>query len=107
MSNQLAINAEGLDAAVVYYGRSPETADVARIGAPLLMHYAGLDRRIKAGIPAYEAALKAHGKQYTLHMYEGANHAFNNDTRPARYDKAAAGLAWERTVRFLRTHLAG
>ena len=74
--------------------------DVPKITAPLLLHYAGLDERINAGIAAFEAALKANGKPYELHMYEGANHAFNNDTNAARYDKKAADLAWGRTVAF-------
>ncbi len=107
MSNQLAVHARDLDAAVVYYGRSPKAEEVHKIGAPLLLHYAGLDRRINAGVPAYEAALEEAGKEYSLHLYEGVNHAFNNDTRPARHDKAAAGLAWQRTVRFLKARLAG
>lgn len=107
MANALAVNSRALDAAVVYYGASPEPEDVAKIGAPLLLHFAGLDRRINAGVPSYEAALKEHGKNYTLHMYEGVNHAFNNDTREARYDNAAAQLAWGRTIAFLEEHLSG
>ncbi len=73
--------------------------------APLLLHYAGRDERINAGIPAFEAALKEHKKPYQLFVYEGAQHAFNNDTNAARYDKAAADLAWGRTVEFLRKQL--
>ncbi len=76
-----------------------------KISAPLMLHYASLDERINAGIPAYEAALKAAGKSYELHMYEGVNHAFNNDTAPARYNKEAADLAWGRTVAFFKKHL--
>jgi carboxymethylenebutenolidase len=71
-----------------------------------MLHYASLDERINAGIPAYEAALKGAGKPYEIHMYEGANHAFNNDTNAARYDKTAADQAWSRTVAFLKKHLA-
>ena len=79
---------------------------VAAIKAPLMLHYAGLDERMNAGIGAYKAALDAAGKTYELHMYDGANHAFNNDTNTARYDKAAADLAWKRTVDFLNKNLS-
>jgi carboxymethylenebutenolidase len=103
--NNLAVNDPDLDAGVAYYGGQPKAEDVARIRAPIMLHYAGLDDRINAGIPAYEAALKQAGKTYEIHMYEGANHAFNNDTNAARYDKAAADLAWERTVSFLKKTL--
>ena len=95
-----------LDAAVVFYGQAPATETVANIKAPLLLNYAGLDQRINAGIPAFEAALKEHGKTYTLYMYEGANHAFNNDTSAERYNEAAAKLAWQRTVDFFKETLA-
>jgi carboxymethylenebutenolidase len=78
---------------------------VPAIKAPLLLHYAGLDDRINKGIPDYEAALKANGKDYQLFIYDGVNHAFNNDTSAARYDKAAADLAWGRTVEFLKARL--
>ena len=78
-----------------------------KISAALLLHYAGLDQRINAGIAEYEAALKANNKPYEVYMYQGANHAFNNDTNAARYDKAAAELAWGRTVAFLKKHLDG
>lgn len=100
--NQLAVRAPGLDAAVVFYGMPPKPEDVARIKAPLLLNHAGLDERINAALPAYEAALKADGKTYELHMYPGANHAFNNDTNAARYDAAAAKLAWQRTMDFFK-----
>ncbi len=103
--NRLAVADPSLDAGVAYYGMQPPAADVSRIKAPLLLHYAGLDERIDAGIPAYEAALKAAGKTYTLYMYEGVNHAFNNDTG-SRYDKGAADLAWSRTLGFLQQNLA-
>lgn len=102
---QLAVHAPGLDAAVVYYGRQPKAEDVGKIKAPLLLHYAGLDKRVNEGVPAFEDALKKAGKRYTLHMYEGVNHAFNNDAGEARYNKPAADLAWSRTVAFLRQHL--
>ncbi len=103
--NNLAVNEPNLNAGVAYYGRQPKAEDVAKIQAPLLLHYAGLDQGINAGIPAYEAALKASGKSYELYMYEGVNHAFNNDTGAARYNKEAADLAWGRTVAFLKKHL--
>ncbi len=103
--NELAVEAEGLDAGVAYYGRQPPAEDVDRIRAPLMLHYAGLDERVNAGIDAYKKALDDAGKTYELHMYEGANHAFNNDTNPPRYDKDAADLAWGRTVAFLKKNL--
>ena len=86
--------------------RQPASEDAAKIQAPLLLQYAGLDERINAGIADYEKALKAAGVDYTIYIYEGANHAFNNDTNEARYDKAAADLAWSRTIEFLKQHLA-
>jgi carboxymethylenebutenolidase len=92
-------------AGVAYYGRQADAALVPMIKAPLMLHYASLDERINAGIAAFEEALKANGKTYELHMYEGANHAFNNDTNAARYSKEAADLAWGRTVAFFKTHL--
>ncbi len=104
--NALAVNEPALDAGVAYYGGQPKPEDVPKIHAALLLHYGGLDTRINAGIPAYEAALKQAGKTYEIHVYEGANHAFNNDTNAARYDKEAADLAWSRTVAFLKQHLA-
>lgn len=104
--NQLAVLAPELDAGVAFYGMQPAPEDVPQIKAPLLLQYAGLDTRINAGIPAYEAALKAAGKNYELFMYEGVNHAFNNDTNAARYNEAAATLAWQRTLDFLKRHLA-
>ena len=104
--NALAVAEPELDAGVAYYGAQAPAADVPRMRAPLLLHYGGLDTRINAGIPAYEAALKAAGKTYELHVYEGAHHAFNNDTSPQRYDKAVADLAWGRTVAWFRRWLA-
>jgi len=106
MANQLAVHAPDLLAAVAYYGGQPAAADVSKIQASLLLHYAGLDERINAGIPAYEAALKAAGKDYQLFIYEGVNHAFNNDTNEARYDRPTAEFAWGRTVAFLEAKLA-
>jgi carboxymethylenebutenolidase len=104
--NQMAVASPDLVAAVAYYGAQPKTEDVARIKAKLMLHYAGLDERINAGIPAFEAALKANGVSYQLFMYDGVNHAFNNDTSAARYNKEAADLAWSRTVAFLKENLA-
>lgn len=107
MANQTAVHAGAdLAAAVAFYGPQPDAADAGKIKAKLLLHYAGLDERIDAGIPAYEAALKAAGVDYTIHMYPGVNHAFHNDTSAARYDKAAADLAWSRTIAFLKSALA-
>jgi carboxymethylenebutenolidase len=103
--NELAVNEPALAAGVAYYGAQPKADQVPAIKAPLLLHYAGLDERINAGIPAFEKALKDNGKQYELHIYEGANHAFNNDTNAARYNKDAAELAWSRTLEFLRKNL--
>lgn len=104
--NDLAVASPALDAGVAYYGRQADAADVAKIEAPLLLHYAGQDERINAGIDAYRAALESAGKAFTIHIYDGVQHAFNNDTSQARYDAAAANLAWERTVAFFREHLA-
>ena len=103
---RLAVAEPTLNAGVVFYGQQPPAEDVAKIKAPLLLNYAGLDERINAGIPAFETALKAAGTDYTLHIYEGANHAFNNDTSAPRYNKEAAALAWGRTLDFFKKHLA-
>lgn len=100
MANQLAVNIPDLKAAVPFYGRQPEAADVPKIKAALQLHYGGLDERLNAGIPAYEEALKKTGTAYELYVYEGAQHAFHNDTAPTRYNEAAAKLAWERTLKF-------
>jgi carboxymethylenebutenolidase len=102
--NALAVAFPDLAASVPYYGRQPEAADVPAIEAPLQLHYAGLDERINAGWPAYEAALMEHGKEYSAHFYPGVNHGFHNDTTP-RYDAEAAELAWERTLAFFQEHL--
>jgi carboxymethylenebutenolidase len=102
---RLAVADPTLNAGVVYYGQQPPAEDVAKIKAPLLLNYAGMDERINAGIPAFEEALKAGGKDYTLYTYEGAQHAFLNDTNEARYNKEAADLAWGRTLDFFKKHL--
>jgi carboxymethylenebutenolidase len=102
---QLAVNDPSLDAAVVYYGRTPDPADVPKIKAPLLLHYAGQDTRINEGVPAFQAALDKAGIAYTLHMYDGAQHAFNNDTSAERYNPEAAKLAWDRTLSFFAEKL--
>jgi carboxymethylenebutenolidase len=104
--NDLAVAEPDLAAGVAYYGRQPDVADVPKIRAPLMLHYGGLDERINAGIPAFETALKQAGKTYEIYVYEGANHAFNNDTNAARYDEDAADQAWARTVAFLRKYTA-
>jgi carboxymethylenebutenolidase len=106
MVNALAVADPTLAAGVAYYGRQPDAAAVPSIKAPLLLHYGGLDERINAGIPDFEKALKANNKVFELHIYDGANHAFNNDTNAARYDKTAADLAWGRTVAFLKENAA-
>jgi carboxymethylenebutenolidase len=105
MTNQVAVHSPDVAAAVPYYGAAPAVEDVPKIKASLLLHYAGNDERINAGIPAFEAALKAASKDYKLYMYEGAQHAFNNDTAPTRYNKDAAQLAWQRTISFLKENL--
>jgi carboxymethylenebutenolidase len=102
---RLAVADPELRAAVVFYGGQPPVEAVPEIRARLLLHYAGLDERINAGIPDFQAALDAAGTDYELHMYDGANHAFFNDTSEARYDPEAAALAWERTLAFLRASL--
>jgi len=103
--NDMAVASPELDAGIAYYGRQPKTEDVARIQAAMLLHYAGLDERINAGIDAYRSALEAAGKTFEIQVYDGVNHAFNNDTSAARFDKAAADLAWGRTVTFLKDRL--
>ena len=106
MSNTLAVNVPTLKAAVAFYGRQPAAADVAKIKAAVQLHYGGLDTRVNEGIPAFEEALKKNNITYELYMYEGANHAFHNDTAPTRYNEAAAKLAWERTLAFFKKHLS-
>jgi carboxymethylenebutenolidase len=104
IANMMAVRLPDLAAAVPFYGSQPPATDVPRIKAPLLLHYGGLDERINAGWPAYEDALKANRVTYTAYVYENANHGFHNDTTP-RYDKAAAALAWDRTLEFFNRHL--
>ncbi len=105
VANRMAAERSDLKAVVVYYGLQIPGEQVPAIRAPLLLHYAELDQRVNAGIAAYEAALKANGKRYTIYMYPGVNHAFNNDTSGARYNKEAANLAWERTLNFFKEQL--
>lgn len=105
VSNAAAVAYPELAAAVPFYGRQPKAADVPRIKAPLLLHYAELDKNINEGWPAYEAALKAEGKIYEAHVYPGVNHGFHNDSTP-RYDEAAAKLAWDRTIAWFKRYLA-
>ena len=105
IANSLAVRmGSDLSAAVPFYGAQPSAADTAKIKAPLLIHYAGLDKRIDDGWPGYEEALKANHVAYTEYMYEGANHGFHNDTTP-RFDEAAAKLAWQRTIDFFNKNL--
>ena len=105
MANQVAVNSPDVQAVVPYYGRQPAPEDVPKIKASLLLHYAGLDEGINKGIPAYEESLKKASIDYKIYIYEGAQHAFNNDTNPARYNKEAAQLAWQRTIPFLKEKL--
>ena len=105
MANSLAVNVPSLKAAVPFYGRQPAAEDVPKIKAALQLHYGGLDERVNAGIPAFEEALKKNNIQYELFIYEGANHAFHNDTAPTRYNEAAAKLAWQRTLDFFGKYL--
>jgi len=105
MANQVAVHSPDVLAVVPYYGRQPASEDVSKIKASLLLHYAGLDEGINKGIPAYEEALKKASIDYKIYMYEGAQHAFNNDANPARYNKEAAELSWQRTISFLKEKL--
>lgn len=105
MANELAVRLpQIIVAAVPFYGRQPAAADVPKIKAALLIHYAEMDQRVNAGWPEYEQALKAAGARYAAHSYKGTNHGFHNDTTP-RYDDAAAKLAWQRTVDFFNAEL--
>jgi carboxymethylenebutenolidase len=104
VANMMAVRVPELKAAVPFYGGQAADEDVPKINAPLLLHYAELDKRVNAGWPAYEAALKKHNKEYTAHMYSGVNHGFHNDTTP-RYDEKAAQLAWQRTIDFFKEKL--
>jgi carboxymethylenebutenolidase len=105
MTNQVAVNCPDLDAAVPYYGMQPTADQVPSIKAPIMAHYAGEDARINQGIPAFEEALKKNNKKYQIFMYEGAQHAFNNDSNPERYNEKAAKLAWSRTIAFFKEKL--
>ncbi len=105
VTNQVAVNSPDLAAAAPFYGSQPAPEDVPKIKAAMLVHYAGNDERINAGIPAFEEALKKASIEYKIYMYEGAGHAFFNDTNPSRYHKEAATLAWERTIGFLKEKL--
>jgi carboxymethylenebutenolidase len=103
--NSLATKSPELKAGVAYYGAQPPAQDVPGIKAALLLQYAGLDERINAGIPAYRKALEDNGKTFEIFVYDGVNHAFNNDTSDARYNKQAADLAWSRTIAFLKKYV--
>jgi carboxymethylenebutenolidase len=104
--NRLAVAAgDKLDAGVVYYGPAPDASEAAKVQAPLLIHHAGTDARVATTLFPWIAALRAAGKTVTYHAYEGAHHAFNNDTSAERYNKEAAELAWGRTIRFFKRHL--
>lgn len=105
MVNQLAVRLPELDAAVAFYGAQVPADQVRSIRAPLLLHYAGNDERVNAGWPAYEAALRDSGVEYSAYIYEGANHGFNNDTTP-RFDEDSADRAWRRTLEFFGRHLS-
>ncbi len=104
ISNMMAVRIPDLKAAVPFYGSQPKAEDVPKIGAPLLLQYAGLDKRVNAGWPAYEEALKANNKEYTAYVYPEVNHGFHNYST-SRYDKEAATLAWNRTIDFFKENL--
>ncbi len=104
ISNMMAVRIPSLSASVPFYGTQPAEEDVQKINAPLLIHYAELDKRVNEGWPDYENALKKYGKEYTAYMYPGVNHGFHNNTTP-RFDEAAAKLAWDRTISFFREKL--
>jgi len=104
ISNMMAVKVSGLSAAVPYYGSQPSKEDIAQINAPLMIHNAGLDKRISEGWPAYETGLKEHNKEYEAYVYPDVNHGFHNNTTP-RYDEAAAVLSWNRTIAFFNKKL--
>ncbi|KPQ19915.1 MAG: carboxymethylenebutenolidase [Algoriphagus marincola HL-49] len=104
ISNMMAVRLPDLKAAVPFYGGQPSAEEAAQIKAPLMIQYASLDERVNAGWPTYEEALKANGVDYVMHMYDGVNHGFHNNTTP-RYDEKAANLAWERTIAFFKENL--
>ena len=105
MANNLAVNVASLKAAVAFYGRQPAAEEISKIKAAVQLHYAGLDERVNAGIPAYEEALKKNNITYELYQYEGVNHAFHNVSSPTRYNEAAAKLAWQRSLDFFAKYL--
>lgn len=105
LTNQMAIHRPDLKAAVAFYGRQPEAADVPKIKAAVMLHYGEKDERVNAGMAAYEDALKTAGVEYEQFVYAGAQHAFHNDTAPTRYDEASAKLAWTRTIEFFNKKL--
>lgn len=105
VSNAAAVAYPELACAVPFYGRQPAAADVPKIKAPILLHYAALDKNINEGWPAYEAALKENNKVYEAYIYPGVNHGFHNDSTP-RYDQAAAELAWQRTLAWFEKYLS-
>ena len=105
IANAMAVSDSLLNAAVPYYGRQAAAVDVPKIKAKLMLQYAGMDERVNEGIPAYEAALKENKIDYKLYIYEGAQHAFNNDSSPARYNAEVAKLAWDRTITFFKEEL--
>ena len=105
LANKLAANCKKLNASVAYYGRQLNTAETVQIDIPIMLHYAGLDKRINAGITDFVMDLLEAEADFTVHYYKGVNHAFNNDTNKARYDKEAAELSWKRTVSFLKESL--
>ncbi len=107
LSNQMAVNDPALDAAVVFYGRSPADEDVPKIKARMMLNYGSLDENVNASVPGYEAALKAAGTDYQLHMYDGGKHAFHNDDNPDRHHPENSKLAWDRTMEFLKDALGG
>lgn len=105
LTNQLAVNKPDLKVAIPFYGRQPDAADVPKIKAVVQAHYGAIDERINAGVPAFEEALKKAGTKYEIFIYEGAQHAFHNDTAPTRYHEASAKLAWSRSIALLKKEL--
>ena len=105
MVHYLSTQLPDLAAGIPFYGNHPAFDEAAKVKAPLQIHFAGVDERINAAWPTYEAALKAAGKKYEAHTYAGTQHGFNNDTTP-RFDAAAAKLAWDRTTAFFKQHLS-
>lgn len=105
LANKLAANCKKLNASVAYYGRQLDSVETVQIDIPIMLHYAGLDKRINMGISDFVMDLLDAGTNFTIHYYKGVNHAFNNDTNKARYDKEAAELSWKRTVYFLKENL--